>query len=179
MSQACEKCCGKLIPGPHQLAGVCITCAAGKPHSAPPLSFGGWCLRLWVRSIPPPWIYNAHSMICALLSPDSLPPVGSSLYSASHAVLRRNHWGGAFRSDTYRTALPPHIVSWQRPFWPLRMRNGRECARSPVRPNQVMHVLHTWLGRVLKAASNSLVPRHYPLWRSDAWTSHLYNTIVW
>lgn len=41
----------------------------------------------------PPWIYNAHSMICALLSPDSLPPVGSSLYSASHAVLRRNHWG--------------------------------------------------------------------------------------
>lgn len=93
MSQACEKCCGKLIPGPHQLAGVWITCAAGKPHSAPPLSFGGWCLRLWVRSIPPPWIYNAHSMICALLSPDSLPPVGSSLYSVSHAVLRRNHWG--------------------------------------------------------------------------------------
>lgn len=93
MSQACEKCCGELIPGPHQLAGVWITCAAGKPHSAPPYLLGDGVCGFGSDPSLPPWIYNAHSMICALLSPDSLPPVGSSLYSASHAVLRRNHWG--------------------------------------------------------------------------------------
>lgn len=69
MSQACEKCCGKLIPGPHQLAGVWITCAAGKPHSAPPLSFVGWCLRLWVRSIPPPLdLQRTLYDMCAVIS---------------------------------------------------------------------------------------------------------------
>lgn len=54
MSQACEKCCGKLIPGPHQLAGVWITCAAGKPHSAPPYLLGdGVCGFGSDPSLPP------------------------------------------------------------------------------------------------------------------------------
>lgn len=104
--------------------------------------------------------------------------------SALYSAIQRCYCGGATRGTSQPCYLldcapPTRPCLWQSPSLYCASTARCGCARSPARLIQVLHKMHTWLGRVFKASSLVYYRAISFIWCSGLWASPIPLYLVW